>query len=79
MNPRTEPQNLLLQEHHDLFLNPSTLQQRTGRVDRISAKAEVAGNSIHNYVPLIAELEDEKMYVVVMDRERWFNVEMGED
>ena len=65
--------------HHDLCWNPSTLEQRTGRVDRIGAKAEVAGQPIHIYLPFIAETQDEKMYRVVMDRERWFNVVMGED
>jgi hypothetical protein len=65
--------------HHDLCWNPSTLEQRTGRVDRIGAKAEVAGQPIHIYIPFIAETQDEKMYRVVMDRERWFNVVMGED
>ncbi len=65
--------------HHDLCWNPSTLEQRSGRVDRIGAKAETAGQSIHIYVPFIAETQDEKMYRVVMDRERWFSVVMGED
>jgi len=65
--------------HHDLCWNPSTLEQRTGRVDRIGAKAETAGQSIHIYIPFIAETQDEKMYRVVMDRERWFNVVMGDD
>lgn len=65
--------------HHDLCWNPSTLEQRSGRVDRIGAKAEVAGQSIHIYIPFIAETQDEKMYRVVMDRERWFSVVMGED
>jgi len=65
--------------HHDLCWNPSTLEQRTGRVDRIGAKAEFAGQPIHIYLPFIAETQDEKMYRVVMDRERWFNVVMGED
>ncbi len=65
--------------HHDLCWNPSTLEQRSGRVDRIGAKAETAGQSIHIYIPFIAETQDEKMYRVVMDRERWFNVVMGED
>lgn len=65
--------------HHDLCWNPSTLEQRTGRVDRIGAKAEIAGQPIHSYLPFIAETQDEKMYRVVMDRERWFNVVMGED
>lgn len=65
--------------HHDLCWNPSTLEQRTGRVDRIGAKAEMAGQPIHVYIPFIAETQDEKMYRVVMDRERWFSVVMGED
>ena len=65
--------------HHDLCWNPSTLEQRSGRVDRIGAKAEIAGKPIHIYIPFIAETQDEKMYRVVMDRERWFNVVMGED
>ncbi len=65
--------------HHDLCWNPSTLEQRTGRVDRIGAKAETARQPIHVYIPFLAETQDEKMYRVVMDRERWFNVVMGED
>ena len=46
---------------------------------RIGAKAETAGQPIHIYIPFIAETQDEKMYRVVMDRERWFSVIMGED
>ena len=65
--------------HHDLCWNPSTLEQRTGRVDRIGAKAELAGQPIQIFLPFIAETQDEKMYRVVMDRERWFSVVMGED
>jgi ERCC4-related helicase len=65
--------------HHDLCWNPSTLEQRTGRVDRIGAKAETARQPIYVYIPFVAETQDEKMYRVVMDRERWFNVVMGED
>jgi ERCC4-related helicase len=65
--------------HHDLCWNPSTLEQRTGRVDRIGAKAEICGKPIHIYLPYIAATQDEKMYRVVMDRERWFGVVMGEN
>lgn len=65
--------------HHDLCWNPSTLEQRTGRIDRIGAKAEQAGKSIGVYLPYIAATQDEKIYRVVMDRERWFNVLMGEE
>ncbi len=64
--------------HHDLCWNPSNLEQRTGRIDRIGAKAEIVGKSIQIFLPYIAETQDEKMYRVVMDRERWFNVVMGE-
>ncbi len=64
--------------HHDLSWNPSSLEQRTGRVDRIGAKIETSGKSIQVYLPFVAETQDEKMYRVVMDRERWFKVVMGE-
>lgn len=64
--------------HHDLCWNPSTLEQRTGRVDRIGAKAERVGQSIRVYMPYLAGTQDEKMYRVVRDRERWFQVLMGE-
>lgn len=64
--------------HHDLSWNPSTLEQRTGRVDRIGAKAEEAREPIHVYLPYIAATQDEKMYRVVRDRERWFQILMDE-
>jgi ERCC4-related helicase len=65
--------------HHDLCWNPSTLEQRTGRVDRIGAKAEKCHRSIEVYLPYVGGTQDEKMYRVVMDRERWFKVVMGEE
>lgn len=64
--------------HHDLCWNPSTLEQRTGRVDRVGAKTERVGKSIQVYLPYLSQTQDEKMYRVVMDRERWFNIVMGE-
>jgi len=64
--------------HHDLCWNPSTLEQRTGRVDRIGAKTEKCGKPIRVYLPYISETQDEKMYRVVTERERWFNIVMGE-
>ena len=64
--------------HHDLCWNPSTLEQRTGRVDRVGAKAEHCGQSIHVYLPFLSATQDEKMYRVVTDRERWFSVVMGD-
>ncbi|MEW6743635.1 MAG: helicase-related protein [Planctomycetota bacterium] len=64
--------------HHDLCWNPSTLEQRTGRVDRIGAKAERVLRPIHVYLPYVAGTQDEKMFRVVRDRGRWFHVIMGE-
>jgi hypothetical protein len=64
--------------HHDLSWNPSDIEQRTGRVDRIECKAEVVGKSVEVYLPFVAETQDEKQFFVVMDRERWFNVLMSE-
>ena len=64
--------------HHDLSWNPSTLEQRTGRVDRIGAKAETVAKPIEVFLPYVGGTQDEKQYRVVMDRERWFQVLMGE-
>ncbi len=63
--------------HHDLCWNPSTLEQRTGRIDRIGSKAEKVKASICVYLPYIAATQDEKMFRVVRDRERWFQILMG--
>jgi len=64
--------------HHDGYWNPSTLEQQTGRVDRIRCKAEVCTLPIVVYQPFLAGSADEKMYRVVRDRERWFQVVMGQ-
>jgi superfamily II DNA or RNA helicase len=64
--------------HHDLCWNPSTLEQRSGRVDRIGSRAERVRASIHLYLPYVAATQDEKMYRVVRDRERWFQIVMGD-
>jgi len=64
--------------HHDLDWNPSTLEQRTGRVDRIGSKAETSGKPVVIYEPYLGGTHDEKMFRVVKDRERWFGVVMGE-
>jgi hypothetical protein len=65
--------------HHDLDWNPSALEQRTGRIDRLGCKAEQSGHSIQVYLPYVEGCQDEKMFRVVMDRERWFGVVMGAD
>ena len=64
--------------HHDLDWNPSVLEQRTGRLDRLGSKAELTGRPILVYEPYLEGTQDEKQYRVVRDRERWFNVVMGE-
>jgi hypothetical protein len=63
---------------HDLDWNPSVLEQRTGRVDRLGSKAELSGHAIVVYEPFLEATQDEKQFRVVKDRERWFNVVMGE-
>jgi superfamily II DNA or RNA helicase len=64
--------------HHDLDWNPSVLEQRTGRVDRLGSKSETSGKPIVVYQPYVESTQDEKQFLVVKDRERWFNVVMGE-
>ena len=64
--------------HHDLDWNPSTLEQRTGRLDRLGSHAWRSGMPIVVYEPFLEATQDEKQYRVVKDRERWFNVVMGE-
>ncbi len=63
--------------HHDLDWNPSVLEQRTGRLDRIGALAERETKNIEVYEPYLAGTHDEKMFRVVKDRAQWFDVVMG--
>ena len=53
--------------HHDLAWNPSTIEQRTGRVDRIGCKAEGC-QSIVVYLPYLAGTADERQYRVMTPR-----------
>jgi len=64
--------------HHDLAWNPSNIEQRTGRIDRLGCKAE-GKDSIVVYLPYLAGTADERQYRVMSDRERWFRVVMGQD
>jgi SNF2 family DNA or RNA helicase len=64
--------------HHDLCWNPSTLEQRTGRLDRVRCKAELCLRPIEVYEPFLAGSADEKMFRVLRDRERWFQIVMGQ-
>ena len=64
--------------HHDLDWNPSVIEQRTGRLDRIGSKGEMTGLPVRVYLPFIEGAQDEKQFRVMRDRERWFNVVMSE-
>ncbi|MFC8181382.1 helicase-related protein [Rhodococcus sp. NPDC057297] len=64
--------------HHDLDWNPATLEQRTGRLDRLGSAALLAGEPVIVYEPYLGGTHDERMYRVVKDRERWFGVVMGD-
>jgi superfamily II DNA/RNA helicase len=64
--------------HHDLAWNPSTIEQRTGRIDRLGCKAENR-HPIMVYVPYLAGTADERQYRVMSEREQWFRVVMGQD
>jgi len=63
--------------HHDLDWNPSSMEQRTGRIDRLSCKAE-GRHSIVMHLPYLAGTADERQYRVMTDREQWFRVVMGQ-
>lgn len=64
--------------HHDLAWNPSSIEQRTGRIDRLGCKAE-GRQSIVVYLPYLTGAADERQYAVMTERERWFRVVMGQD
>lgn len=64
--------------HHDLAWNPSTIEQRTGRIDRLGCKAE-GRHPIMVYLPYLAGTADERQYRVMSERELWFRVVMGQD
>ncbi len=69
--------------HHDLPWNPATLEQRTGRVDRIGSKTERLRSNENGdcfldvVVPYIAGTYDEHRFRVVHGRAHIFDVTMG--
>lgn len=69
--------------HHDLPWNPATLEQRTGRVDRIGSKTERLrgrGNEdcyLDVAVPYVAGTYDEHRFRVVHGRAHVFEVTLG--
>lgn len=64
--------------HHDLDWNPSSIEQRTGRIDRLGCKAE-GRHPIVVYLPYLSGTSDERQYRVMSDREQWFRIVMGQD
>ncbi len=64
--------------HHDLAWNPSTIEQRTGRIDRIGCKA-TNRHPIMSFLPYIGGAADERQFRVMRDREQWFQVVMGQE
>jgi hypothetical protein len=64
--------------HHDLDWNPSSIEQRTGRVDHLGCKAENR-HPIPVYLPYLAGTADERQYRVMTDRESWFRIVMGQE
>lgn len=69
--------------HHDLPWNPATLEQRTGRVDRIGSKAErlsrvnEEAGVLDVVVPYLANTYDEFRFRRVHARAHLFEVTMG--
>jgi len=64
--------------HHDLAWNPSSIEQRTGRIDRLGCKAE-GRHAINIFLPFLSGTADERQYRVMTDREQWFRIVMGQD
>jgi superfamily II DNA/RNA helicase len=73
--------------HHDLCWNPATIEQRTGRVDRIGSKVErerlgaKKGEepTLEIAVPYLAATYDERMFEELYRRAQLFEVTLGGD
>jgi superfamily II DNA or RNA helicase len=73
--------------HHDLCWNPATIEQRTGRVDRIGSKVERErmgveqgeGPTLEIAVPYLAATYDERMFEELYRRAQLFEVTLGGD
>jgi hypothetical protein len=71
--------------HHDLCWNPATIEQRTGRVDRIGSKVERERMGLQNgkgprleiAVPYLAATYDERMFEELYRRAQLFEVTLG--
>ena len=67
--------------HHDLAWNPSSIEQRTGRIDRLGCKAESTEprQTIHVYLPYLSGTADERQFPAMSDRPQRFRIVMGQD
>ena len=65
--------------HYDHEWNPASLEQKTGRVDRVGSKADRLSEKIEIGMPYIKHTQDEKAFRVVMARKSWFDTVMGEN
>jgi len=71
--------------HHDLCWNPATIEQRTGRVDRIGSKVERErmgaqdgkGPTLEIAIPYLAATYDERMFEELYRRAQLFEVTLG--
>ncbi|MDQ5807529.1 MAG: SNF2-related protein [Actinomycetota bacterium] len=63
--------------HHDLPWNPASLEQRTGRVDRIGSLAIRLDRDIDVWLPFMPGTYDETIYNRVMARRREFRCVLG--
>jgi hypothetical protein len=71
--------------HHDLCWNPATIEQRTGRVDRIGSKVERERMGVEDgeaptleiAVPYLAATYDERMFEELYRRAQLFEVTLG--
>ncbi|MBN9519357.1 hypothetical protein J0H58_12680 [bacterium] len=71
--------------HHDMCWNPATIEQRTGRVDRIGSKVERErigtedgeGPTLEIAVPYLAATYDERMFEELYRRAQLFEVTLG--
>ncbi len=71
--------------HHDLCWNPATIEQRTGRVDRIGSKverermgaADGEGPTLEIAIPYLAATYDERMFEELYKRSQLFEVTLG--
>jgi len=73
--------------YHDLCWNPATIEQRTGRVDRIGSKVERERLGAYDgdhpsseiVVPYLAATYDERMFEELYGRAQLFEVTLGGD